>query len=115
MKSVQRRTRDTFVVVLLIPILMGAATFWLERKSDADLTWVSHSQEVLRVANRIVERAYQAESNQRGYLVTADPSFLGRYGSYTAEEGSELQRFDRLTADNPLQQHNAAKLLAVWK
>jgi signal transduction histidine kinase len=113
-KAVQRRTRDAFILVLLVPIITGLATLWLGRVNGENMKWVAHSQEVLRIVNRIVARAYEAESNQRGFLLTGDTSFLALYRTYSAEEWSELKRFGGLTSDNPVQQRNAAKLLNLW-
>lgn len=113
-RTVQRRTRDALVLVLLIPILLGVATLWLERRNDENLRWVAHSQDVLRSVNRMVARGYQAESNQRGFLLTGDSSFLTMYRQYTQEEWSELRRFGRYTADNPAQQEYARQWLQLW-
>ncbi len=113
-KTVQRRTRDAFILVLLVPAIFGVLTLGLVDKNEQDLRWVLHSQDVLRSLNRLVAHAYQAESNQRGFLLTGEPSLLDRYRSYTSQEWAELRRFGHLTADNPIQQAYASQLLTLW-
>lgn len=114
-RTVQRRTRDAFILVLLVPALLGAATLWLEYKNSENLRWVVHTQDVLRSVNSMVSRAYQVESAQRGYLLTGDASFLDNYQQSSRDEWAELRRFGQLTSDNPVQQKNGSRLLAVWR
>jgi CHASE3 domain sensor protein len=37
------------------------------------LTWVDHSSQVLRSANRVVSTLREAESGQRGFILTQNP------------------------------------------
>src|SRR6266513_5626212 len=43
--------------------------------------WVSHTLEVQRELTTVEARMSEAESSQRGYLLTANPGFLGTYST----------------------------------
>jgi signal transduction histidine kinase len=50
---------------------------------------------------RVFSLTQDAETGQRGYILTADPAFLGPYNDAKAKLDSELQRLDRVSAADP--------------
>jgi PAS domain S-box-containing protein len=65
---------------------------------------VTHTIEVVANAH-VIERAIgDAERNQRGFLITGDPSYLEAYESGVKETAEAFARLKALTADNPEQQ-----------
>ncbi len=62
--------------------------------------WVRHTDEVLARTSAVLQRMTEAESGQRGYLVTGDSSYLAPfYGAAHAVE-MQIDTLRRLTADN---------------
>ncbi|MBC7486557.1 MAG: response regulator [Cytophagaceae bacterium] len=67
---------------------------------------VNHTNEVLRQSEMVISYMKDAETGQRGFLVTQDPVFLQPYnGSYEKVMNAWHSVKDR-TIDNPVQQKN---------
>ncbi len=63
--------------------------------------WVSQTLEVQRELATVEARMSEAESGQRGYLLTGQPKFLAPYTAATNEVRTRLMNLRRLLADNP--------------
>jgi PAS domain S-box-containing protein len=59
------------------------------------------SHQILDVIHAIVRAEYEAESGQRGYLLTGDESYLTSYRAGVDKVHQWLAEFDRLTPDDP--------------
>lgn len=66
--------------------------------------WIRHTDEVLISLERVAVVLNEAESGQRGYIITADPKYLGRYESSRQGLPRMLDRMVELVKDNPPQQ-----------
>src|SRR5690606_14676480 len=66
--------------------------------------WVAHTHEVLERINGIVGAVKDAETGQRGFIITGDDAFLDPYRNGLATARKNLQQLRRLTQDNPHQQ-----------
>ena len=71
---------------------------------------VMHTYEVLAAIQQILSAARDAETGQRGFLITGNPSYLAPF--HAAEEAIEgdLKRAGELTQDHPQQQAHCADL-----
>src|SRR3954453_9649746 len=78
-RSFQRRTRDTFAWVLVIPLLLGLVSFWAARQYRSSIRWVSHSEEVIIALQDLQMAVTDAESSKRGFLLAGDEAFRSRY------------------------------------
>jgi CHASE3 domain sensor protein len=65
--------------------------------------WVSHTLEIQRELATVEARMSEAESGQRGYLLTGQPSFLAPYTAATKDVRSRLANLRRLLSDNSAQ------------
>lgn len=75
--------------------------------------WVEHSNRVrLQLANLLSEMK-DAETGQRGYLLTGVDSYLQPHDAAVQEIGGTFADIVRLTADNPRQQRRLAGLSQV--
>jgi len=63
--------------------------------------WVSHTLENQRELATVEARMSEAESGERGYLLTGQPGFLAPYSAATNEIRTRLLNLRRLMADNP--------------
>ena len=66
--------------------------------------WVLHSRQVLFQLEETESTLKDAETGQRGYLLTGDTKYLAPYDRAQAEIDSHIASLARLTADNPAQQ-----------
>jgi CHASE3 domain sensor protein len=65
--------------------------------------WVSRTLEIQRELATVEARISEAESGQRGYLLTGQTGFLAPYNAATSEVRTRLANLRRLVADNSAQ------------
>jgi signal transduction histidine kinase len=94
----------------LVLVAISASSVLLVNKSRSDAGWVVHTIEVENQTNAVLLEIRRAESAARGYLLTRGPEFLSDYRDAAAAIRPHLDKLDSLTADNPLQVANVAKL-----
>lgn len=66
--------------------------------------WVNHTRHVLEQVEELISTLKDAETGQRGYIITGREEFLEPYREAIPRVDSVFQTVRRLTADNPLQQ-----------
>jgi signal transduction histidine kinase/DNA-binding response OmpR family regulator len=77
--------------------------------------WVAHSYEVMASMRTILADALDAETGQRGYLLTRTPAYLEPFHKAEARLDRDLDRFQALTQDNPDQQKRLQELRRLFK
>lgn len=85
----------TFVVIMLA--LFNARTF----RQSTD--WVDHTSRVIERSDALLLRAIDAETGQRGYLITGDTNFLAPGRGAPADVERALLDLRGLTVDNSRQ------------
>ncbi len=115
---------DPTAILVAVPVsivIMVGASLSLRAHSllRRDRELVVHSYQVITTSDRLLLSLADAETGQRGYLITADLAFLAPYTAATGGAVSqELQDLQSLLADNPdqkerlleLRQHSNEKL-----
>jgi methyl-accepting chemotaxis protein len=94
-------------VVLVVIAVVGHQSTVRLLENDR---WVEHTHEVRRELANLLSTLKDAESGQRGFVITGDEAFLE---PYVAAQGSSKGTFERvrsLTADNPDQQRRIQTL-----
>jgi CheY-like chemotaxis protein/signal transduction histidine kinase/CHASE3 domain sensor protein len=71
---------------------------------------ILRTHEVLISLNRLLSTIQDAETGQRGYLLTGNESYLQPYEEAVAALDSRLGTVESMTRDNPTQQTNLAQL-----
>ncbi|HEY9861058.1 MAG TPA: CHASE3 domain-containing protein [Candidatus Obscuribacterales bacterium] len=71
---------------------------------------VTHSQEVVITLERMLSTLKDAETGQRGYLLTGSASYLQPYNSAIAQIYQRVEQLQTLTSDNAGQQERLAIL-----
>ncbi len=105
-------------VVVALLVANVALTFTNIRQLHDDAYWVAHTREVLTGLENVLSLAKDAETGQRGFVITGEPRYLERYNAALAAIDKQVDDLERLTEDNPHQQarfpelrgHIAAKL-----
>ena len=72
--------------------------------------WVEHTLVVRNQLETTLSLLKDAETGQRGFLVTGAAAYLEPYNTAVASLGQHRERLRRLTADNPKQQASLATL-----
>jgi signal transduction histidine kinase len=75
--------------------------------------WVEHTWRVINQVEIIMSSAKDAETGNRGFLITGDEAYLQPYHDARRELPRELNEFQRLTVDNPSQQARITEMRAV--
>jgi len=65
--------------VLFAAVALSALTFWAAKSYEARLDAVSHTLDVQRRITSVLSVLQDAETGQRGYLLTGDPKYLGPF------------------------------------
>ncbi len=81
----------------------------------AEQVWVIHTYQVIARLQSLLSDAQDAETGQRGYLITGQDRFLAPYRSGLAHARRDIAVFRHLTRDNPAQQVRAGKLSALME
>jgi CHASE3 domain sensor protein len=63
--------------------------------------WVSHTLEIQRELATVEARMSEAESAERGYLLTGEANFIAPYTAATNEVRTRLANLQKLMLDNP--------------
>jgi signal transduction histidine kinase len=102
------KTNRVYVPILLLSafVVVGLNT-WLAFRSVNSLVqseyWVDHTWQCANQVERVMSSVKDAETGNRGYLLTGDDSYLEPYVAATHDLPVELNHFEKLTSDNPAQ------------
>ncbi|BAU54878.1 response regulator [Mucilaginibacter gotjawali] len=111
--SLTRNLQIGFGLSLLLLVVSSVASFFSIQNLLKSADLVDHSNQVVERLESIMSTMKDAETGQRGYLLTGKDEFLEPYnGAY----GKALQLIDqvqRLTIDNPQQQVYSIRMKGV--
>lgn len=99
-----------FGLSLLILIATSAASFISIRNLIYSSEQVNHTNAVLKQLENAISFAKDAETGQRGYLLSGDSSFLDPYWDASERTMRALDTVANLTIDNTVQQQHLSKL-----
>jgi signal transduction histidine kinase len=87
-----------------VMFVAGTLTLLASRRASEDRELVTHTHAVLEATNATLSAVQDAETGQRGYLLSGDPAYLGPYDAALAVIGAKATSLRSLTHDNPAQQ-----------
>ena len=118
--------RSVFTIAFAVALAIFASIGWLTSlnmiaiKQSGYLE--SHSYIVINELDKLLSALKDAETGQRGFIITGDEKYLEPYNSSLAEISEKQASMRSLTKDNPLQQRRldsldplVAKKLAIIK
>jgi signal transduction histidine kinase/DNA-binding response OmpR family regulator/CHASE3 domain sensor protein len=108
-----RNLQIGFGLSLLILIIVSVASYSSIQNLLSGSQWVDHTDSVLIELGKTLSTLQDAETGQRGYLLTGDTSFLEPYSGALERAQATADRVQDMTIDNPVQQRNAAELQDV--
>src|SRR5262249_53293740 len=97
-----------FVLSCVILAVIGASSYYRLAELRKASRAVEHTHEVRAELERIRSLLADAETGQRGFLLTGAVSYLEPYTAALAALPGNLERLRRLTADTPQQQADLA-------
>ncbi len=93
-----------FALALAILVTIGTVAYQSIDKLGATAKMVAHTQRVLVMLEDVLSTMKDAETGQRGYIITGDDKYLGPFRTAQSLFEEELKALRELTKDNPNQQ-----------
>ena len=111
MKSTATKNLQLGYGLSLLLLLVSSIASYISIKNLLDSSdRVEHTNSIIRELENTISILKDAETGQRGYLLTGIDEFLDPYnGAYERAEAS-IDHIKQLTADNPAQQRNCDEL-----
>ncbi len=101
----------TGLVALLTVFIGSAAVSYVNTRTlNHDSRRVAHTYEVIATLSDVMSLMKDAETGQRGYLITGDDRYRAPYDAAATRISERLQVLERLTADDPPQQVRVSAL-----
>jgi CHASE3 domain sensor protein len=114
MKLHQRMNRTLFVVGMSLPLLALVAMSWLVHQTSGQFQnsfyQVARSYKVMNAVQQTQFHLLDAETERRGYLLTAGDDYLVSYGRAMASVEQDIARLQNLDHDSAVQQTNIMEL-----
>ncbi len=100
----------SFLSILMVLMVVGATVYQNTQKLISTTGWVVHTQEVQTRLAALLSLLQDAETGQRGYVITGEARYLEPYLKALSRLDDETANLRRLTQDNPTQQNRLAQL-----
>ena len=113
--SVIRQLQIVFSASITLLIISLFASFYSMQKLIKNSELVNHTNEVLIEAENIISYVKDAETGQRGFLITGDPSFLTPYNGAYEKTATAYHKISALTFDNAAQQKHLSEVKNLYQ
>lgn len=108
--SIGKKIGSSFALASIALAIVGAVSYASTSKLIESAEWVRHTHEVLDGVDEILSRMKDAETGQRGYVITGEPRYLQPYNGQHEAIAQRLKRLLDLTADEPAEQQRIATI-----
>ena len=102
-----------FGAALVLLICVGILSYWSVVQNANERQWVNHTHLVLEKLDALSANLIDAETGERGYLLTGEESYLEPYNGAAGKVHENSKDLRELTADNPRQQRALDRLEPV--
>ncbi|GEA86715.1 methyl-accepting chemotaxis protein [Cellulomonas cellasea] len=102
--TIGRRLVAGYAVALVLLAVIGVVSFTNTQKLVENSGWVAHTHQVLNGTDAILSSLKDAETGQRGYLITGVDGYLAPYTAAQADVTEHIDAVRALTSDNAEQQ-----------
>src|ERR1700686_5585703 len=89
---------------LMILLGIGVLSYWGTVRDEEDRKWVTHTLLVVEKLQTVRIDITQAETGQRGFMLTGQDRYLKLYGAGVNQVRQDMTELRDLTSDNPRQQ-----------
>jgi len=111
MRFIPSRGPAVAVALLVVALVIDAGLALHNiREVAVSLQWVSHTNEVLARLEAVLSTLKDAETGQRGYLLTGEASYLEPYREAVDRLPGQIAGLRQLTLDNPAQTARVLRL-----
>ncbi|MGH9663819.1 MAG: CHASE3 domain-containing protein, partial [Bryobacteraceae bacterium] len=99
--SIQRRTIHTFALVALVPVLLTGVAYRCQSEFRDDVEWVRRTHQILNRIETVLNLVNEAETGQRGFLITGDNAYLQPYEAAKQQIPGQVRELRRQLAQDP--------------
>ncbi len=108
--SIGSKIASAFGLALAVLVVVGVVSRDSTNKLIISAEWVRHTHQVLAGLDQFMSALKDAETGQRGYLITGETRYLEPYQNARSVADQKLKQVRELTADNPNQQQRLIAL-----
>lgn len=111
--SLGKKILTGFIGCTIMLVVVAVISFSNSEKFIDTNQWVNHTYQVLNELEKIPAGASDAQTSMRGFVITGEENYLGPFkqAQQTLQEG--IGKATVLTADNPAQQRNLARIATL--
>lgn len=102
--SIGSKIGSGFGLALVVFLTVGAVSYDSIRKFNSSADWVRHTHAVLTGLGELLSGMKDAETGERGYVITGEPGYLEPYNEARDLVDQKLKLLRDLTSDNPLEE-----------
>jgi PAS domain S-box-containing protein len=99
-----------FFTALIVLIFLSVLSILSFKQNNENDHWVQHTYKVLQTSNLLMSALKDAETSQRGYVITGDPKYLSLLKSSTVQKDSLLPHLVIGTKSNPIQRQRVRQI-----
>jgi PAS domain S-box-containing protein len=110
---IDRNLRMGYGFSIIILLLVGVISYFSLTSMLKSNRAVTHSSDVMQKLESLLSAMKDAETGQRGYLLSRQANFLQPYRGAYAEAGKLNKELIQQTKDNPVQQRNMDEILRI--
>ena len=105
MKSlIEKQSLVGFGLASAVMVVINALSYWSLLQHRETASWVAHTRKVEQKIEKTLAELTEAETGQRGYILTEEDNYLNLYNDGIGSIHQHLEELQFLTADNPNQQ-----------
>ena len=102
--TIGKKITGAISIGLVCLLTIGTLAYTNTRKLITTAGWVTHTYQVLEEKEQILSLLKDAETGQRGYLITGEQRYLEPYNNAAIALSPSIEKIRQLTSDNPTQQ-----------
>ncbi len=108
--SVSKGATLGFILAIAVLLASGWLSYRNIQRISRHEALVVHTHEALDALHDVMATLVNAETGQRGYIITGEAAYMEPYRAAAGALKGHLDRLQQLTADNPTQQRRLAAL-----
>jgi methyl-accepting chemotaxis protein len=108
--TVGKKLAMGFGLALVMLLIVAGASYWNINSLVENAGWVTHTHSVLEDLEGILSLLKDAETGQRGFVLTRDDKYLEPYEKAQRNLDQKIEDVRELTKDNPTQKPRLAEL-----
>lgn len=102
--TAERKVQASYVFALICLAAVGIVSYLSVQQLRASASWVENTHQVLTHLDHLQALTTDAETAERGYVITGDEDYLAMYTTAAGALGEAERELGLLIADNPAQE-----------